>query len=46
MSVKWSEFTKSDIKNLYVFAFIYILVFAIYLFYDLSENIEKRDLKN
>lgn len=45
MSVKWSEFTKTDIKILYVFAFIYILSFAIYLFYDPSENIEKRDLK-
>lgn len=45
MSVKWSEFTQTDIKILYVFAFIYILSFVIYLFYDPSKKIEKRDLK-
>lgn len=45
MNVKWNEFTTTDIKILYVFAFIYILSFAIYLFYDPSEYIEKRDLK-
>ena len=43
MNIKWSEFTRIDINILYAFTFIYIMSFAIFLFY--KPNYEKKDLK-
>lgn len=45
MNIKWSEFTQKDVYTLYVFIAIYTIGFIIFLFYNPSQNIEKRDLK-